>query len=94
MEESLNDLLIRAARLLYEATQKAAPYNDFGSALGIIDEATHLTEDLTADLHRACRRARDLTRRIEKWEAGHRDVLMLRDCANAPAATAKDGKEA
>ena len=76
--ESLEELAVRTLAKVREAIRAADPYNDFGSILGAQDETTEIVEDLYSDLHRASRRARRLLARIAKWEAGEREVGMLR----------------
>ena len=76
--ETLETLARRAVTAVRDAAHRAEKYNDYGSVMGIQDEAEEILEQLRTDLHKACRLARRLICRIDKWEAGERDVAMLR----------------
>jgi len=78
-DETIHELSYRALAAITEAKLRVAPYNDFGSVLGAQDEITEIVEELYTDLHKACRRARRLIARIDKWEDGDRTVTMLHD---------------
>ena len=72
------DLAFRATRALKDAAKRADPYNDFGGVMGIQDELGEIFEELESDLRKTCRRCRRLVSRIEKLEAGHLTVDLLK----------------
>lgn len=77
MDESINDIAVRTLQIVKEAQQAAHKYNDFGSILGLQDEATEIQNDLERALRSTFVRASRLKYRIEKWESGDHKVELL-----------------
>ena len=85
--ESIADLVVRTMEMVKDAQKAAHKYNDFGSMLGIQDEATDLYADLERALHATCKRARRLKGRIERYESGDHVVPLLSSYSNTEGQT-------
>ena len=66
-----------AIATMAEAQKRADAYNDHGSAMGICAEMYSLHAALDKALQDIARRAQHLIKRIDKWEAGERDVTLM-----------------
>ena len=76
-EETTEQQAGRILLALAQLREVCAKYNDYGSALGAVEESEDIEDDLKAALRSTGRRTRRLVARIKKWEAGDRDALLL-----------------
>lgn len=78
MSEALEELAISTVAEVTAAKRAVYPFNDFGSVLGAQDDIEAIYDDLQKALRSARCRAARLQNRINKWNAGDRQVSMLR----------------
>ena len=85
-DETLEAVAIDAVAKVRELQQIAHAYNDYGGVLGVREEVEEIVDTLIRDLRRARRLARRLGLRVQKWEAGERNVDLLSSAAVPPVA--------
>lgn len=69
-DENLETLAVDTLHSIKEAQRATGPYNDFGSALGFIDEQRRIEDELRACLLGLRCRAGHLAMRVKKYEKG------------------------
>ena len=77
--DRITSIAHRALAHLEQAMAAVENYNDHGSVLGAFEGAEDIHNDLADALRRCSERSQRLVARIEKWEAGEREVAMLEE---------------
>lgn len=77
MSQEINDVAVRALKLLDELEKLADPFNDYGSVMGIQDELDEIYKDTKDALYSTCRRSKRLKKRIQLWNEGNLTVDKL-----------------